>query len=203
MSEEQAVRPKLNVERLAQYSGTDLDDLCEATENAIVEGGGFGWLKPPPRQVLENYWKGVLLVPERRLVVGRLDGIIAGSAQLTRAPRNNEAQAFAGTLAHLFVAPWARGHGLGRGIVLEIERLARELGLAVLNLDLRDTQKAAIGLYESLGYRRWGTHPVYARVDSRIVPGHYYYKLLDDAPTLPSPAIPGSGPGRGGLGRRP
>jgi len=203
MSEEQAVRPKLNVERLAQYSGTDLDDLCEATENAIVEGGGFGWLKPPPRQVLENYWKGVLLVPERRLVVGRLDGIIAGSAQLTRAPRNNEAQAFAGTLAHLFVAPWARGRGLGRGIVLEIERLARELGLAVLNLDLRDTQKAAIRLYESLGYRHWGTHPVYARVDNRIVPGHYYYKLLDDAPTLPSPAIPGSGPGRGGLGRGP
>src|SRR5256885_5362883 len=26
---------------------------------------GFGWLKPPPGQVLENYWKGVLLVPER------------------------------------------------------------------------------------------------------------------------------------------
>src|SRR5260221_490262 len=80
------------VERLTQYSGTDLDDLCEATESAIVEGGGFGWLKAPPRQVLENYWKGVLLVPERRLVVGRLDGVIAGSVQLSRAPRNNEAQ---------------------------------------------------------------------------------------------------------------
>ena len=122
----------------------------------------------------------MLLVPERRLVVGRLDGIIAGSAQLSRAPRNNEAQAFAGTLTSAFVAPWARGRGLGRGIVHEIERLARELGLAVLNLDLRDTQRAAIGLYESLGYRRWGTHPVYAQVDGRIVPGHYYYKLLED-----------------------
>ena len=42
----------------------------------------------------------MLLVPERRLVVGRLDGIIAGSAQLSRAPRNNEAQAFAGTQFH-------------------------------------------------------------------------------------------------------
>jgi RimJ/RimL family protein N-acetyltransferase len=107
---------------------------------------------------------------------------VAGSAQLSRAPRNNEAQAFAGTLTSAFVAPWARGHGLGRDIVLEIEHLGRELGLAVLNLDLRDTQKAAIGLYESLGYRRWGTHPVYAQVDGRIVPGHYYYKLLDDVP---------------------
>jgi len=88
MSDREAAEPRLNVERLTQYSGTDLDDLCEATESAITEGGGFGWLRPPPRQVLENYWKGVLLVPERRLVVGRLDGIIAGSAQLSRAPRN-------------------------------------------------------------------------------------------------------------------
>jgi ribosomal protein S18 acetylase RimI-like enzyme len=171
---------KITVERLTQCTGTDLDDLCEATEAAIVEGGGFGWLKPPPRQVLESYWKGVLLIPDRRLVVGRLDGVIAGSAQLSRAPRNNEAQAFGGTLTSAFVAPWARGHGLARGIVLEIERIARELGLVVLNLDLRDTQRAAISLYEGLNYQRWGTHPIYARVDGRIVPGHYYYKRLDE-----------------------
>ncbi len=173
---------KVWVEHLTQYSGTDLDDLCEATESAIVEGGGFGWLKPPPRRILENYWRGVLLIPERRLVVGRLDGVIAGSAQLSRAPRNNQAQAFAGTITAAFVAPWARGHGLGRGMIGEIERLAREMGLAVLNLDLRDTQRAAIGLYESMGYRRWGTHPVYALVDGKVVPGHYYYKRLDEPP---------------------
>jgi ribosomal protein S18 acetylase RimI-like enzyme len=174
---------KITVERLTQYSGTDLDDLCEATESAIEGGGGFGWLKVPPRQVLENYWKGMLLVPERRLVVGRLDGVIAGSVQLSRAPRNNEAQAFAGTISGAFVAPWARGRGIGHGIVGELETLARELGLVVLNLDLRDSQRAAIGLYESLGYRRWGTHPGYAQVDGRIVPGHYYYKRLDEPGT--------------------
>ena len=169
---------RVTVERLTQCSGTDLDDLCEATESAIVEGGGFGWLKVPARQVLENYWKGVLLVPERRVVVGRLDGVIAGSVQLTRAPRNNEAQAFAGTVAAAFVAPWARGRGIGRGVVLEIEALARELGLLVLNLDLRSTQRAAIRLYENLGWQRWGTHPCYAQVDGNIVPGHYYYKRI-------------------------
>jgi ribosomal protein S18 acetylase RimI-like enzyme len=173
---------RITVERLTQYSGTDLDDLCEATEGAIVEGGGFGWLKVPARQVLENYWKGMLLVPERRLVVGRMDGVIAGSVQLSRAPRNNEAQAFAGTLTSAFVAPWARGRGIARGVITEAERLARELGLVVLNLDLRDTQRPAIGLYESLGYRRFGSHPYYAQVDGRIVPGHYYYKRIDEPP---------------------
>src|ERR1700736_676676 len=110
MSETQVVG-KFKVERLTRYSGTDLDDLWGATESAIVEGGGFGWLKPPPRHVLENYWKGVLLIPDRRLVVGRLDGVIAGSVQLSKAPRNNEAQAFAGTLTSAFVAPWARRRG--------------------------------------------------------------------------------------------
>ncbi len=45
------------------------------------------------RDVMETYWRGVLLVPERTLFVGRLDGVIAGSAQLVRPPRNNEAQA--------------------------------------------------------------------------------------------------------------
>src|SRR5204863_8725809 len=90
---------RVTVEHLTQYSGTDLDDLCEATESASVERGGFGWLKVPARQGLENYWKGVLLVPERRVVCGRLDGVIAGSVQLSRAPRNNEAHAFAGTVS--------------------------------------------------------------------------------------------------------
>src|ERR1700761_8044791 len=141
---------RITVHHLTQYSGTDLDDLCEATERAITEGGGFGWLKPPARHVLESYWRGVLLIPERRLVVGRLDGVIAGSAQLSRTPRNNEAQAMAGTVTSAFVAPWARGRGIGRGIVKEIERIASELGISVLNLDLRDTQRAAIGLYETM-----------------------------------------------------
>ena len=40
------------------------------------------------------------------------------------------------------------------------------------------TQKAAIQLYESVGYTRWGTHPAYARVAGRIIPGHYYFKRL-------------------------
>jgi ribosomal protein S18 acetylase RimI-like enzyme len=185
MTNSEPQKPRITVERLTEFRGAALGDLCEATEAAIAEGGGFGWLKVPPRRLLETYWKGVLLVPERRLVVGRVDGVIAGSAQLSRAPPNNEAQAFAGTLTSAFVAPWARGHGVGRAIVSEIEAEARELGLAVLNLDLRDTQKAAIALYESMNYRRWGTHPVYARVEGRIVPGHYYYKLLQYDPAEP------------------
>ncbi len=34
-------------ERLGEFRGNDLADLCDAAEAAIVAGGGFGWLQPP------------------------------------------------------------------------------------------------------------------------------------------------------------
>ncbi|HZS83091.1 MAG TPA: GNAT family N-acetyltransferase [Stellaceae bacterium] len=175
---ETSVPVTVGVEKLRSFSGTDLEDLCVATEASIEEGGGFGWVKKPPRDLLEKYWRGVVLVPERSLFVGRLDGVVVGSAQLIRHPRNNEAQAFSAQLMSAFVAPWARGHGLARGLVATVEQHARQAGVEILNLDLRETQKAAIQLYESCGYIRWATHPAYAKVAGRIVPGYYYYKRL-------------------------
>jgi len=43
---------------------------------------------------------------------------------------------------------------------------------------VRETQQAAIALYESLGYTRWGEHPAYARVKGRLIRGYFYMKLL-------------------------
>jgi ribosomal protein S18 acetylase RimI-like enzyme len=173
------------VEKLTGFSGTDLADLCEATEAAIAEGGGFGWVRTPPRDALEKYWQGVLLVPGRTLFIGRLDGVVCGSSQLVRPPRNNEAQAFSAQLTSLFVAPWARGHGLARGLLAAVEQAALRQGVAILNLDVRATQTAAIRLYDAIGYVRWGTHPAYARVEGRIVEGHSYYKRLTADPAGP------------------
>ena len=54
-------------------SKIDLQELCDATEEAIIAGGGFGWISPPLLKTLQDYWKGVLLIPERILIVGKLD----------------------------------------------------------------------------------------------------------------------------------
>ena len=172
-------KPAISVERLTSITKTDLTDICDAADAAIDAGGGFGWVRPPPRHVFESYWKGVLLVPERQLFVGRLDGTIAASAQMARPARNNEAQAFSATLMTSFVAPWARGHGLAKLVTLAVEEAARESGAHLINLDIRETQTAAIQLYETLGYTRWGVHPHYAKVDGKLVRGFYYYKFID------------------------
>jgi ribosomal protein S18 acetylase RimI-like enzyme len=173
-----SITPTTAVEELTELKGTDLHDLCDAADDAIGAGGGFGWLAPPARDSMEAYWRGVLLIPERRLFVGRLDGAIAASAQLVRLPRNNEAQAHAAQLTISFVAPWARGHGLARGLTLAVETAARAAGFQVLNLDVRETLSAAIQLYHSLGYQHFGTHPNYALVNGQYVAGLYFWKDL-------------------------
>ena len=37
-------------------SKIDLQELCDATEEAILAGGGFGWISPPSLKTLEEYW---------------------------------------------------------------------------------------------------------------------------------------------------
>lgn len=170
--------PNCVVERVTELNDDDLAALGEAADAAIIEGGGFGWVNPPGRQALERYFRGVLLVPERALFIVRLNGIIVGSAQLVRPPRNNEAQAFSASLMHSFVAPYARGHGLARLLTQRVEEGARALGYYALNLDVRETQDAAIRLYTSLGYIRWGIHPVYARVGGKTIRGYFFHKIL-------------------------
>lgn len=175
------IKPSAIVEKVAALSDDELDELCEAAEKAIIDGNGFGWLNPPPRRVLESYWRGVLLMPQRELFVARLDGAIVGSTQLLRPPPNNEAQAHSAQLTTFFIAPWARGHGLARGLLRAAEESARASQLRQIDLDFRASQIAAIQLVEQAGYSRWGLKPRYAYVDGAYVDGMYYTKVLDAA----------------------
>ena len=85
-------RARVTLENANDLNANDLSELCDATEEAIKSGGGFGWLTAPPRNILEDYWRGVLLIPERSLILGKVDMVIAGSCQIVRPPKANEAQ---------------------------------------------------------------------------------------------------------------
>ena len=172
------VTAEVTVEKADKLSKRALRELCDSASEAILDGAGFGWLRPPPAQDFERYWKGVTLVPERILLVGKLDGVIGGSVQLVSPPPQKEAWAFACLIDTHFVAPWARGHGMARMLLEHVEAEAREQGFAAMNLSVRETQDAAVNLYETLGFKRWGTHPKYALVDGKAVAGHYYCKEL-------------------------
>lgn len=53
---------------------------------------------------------------------------------------------------HLYLRDAARGRGLGRSLLMELEQRARSLGASVMVLDTNSSLTAAGGLYSSSGY---------------------------------------------------
>jgi ribosomal protein S18 acetylase RimI-like enzyme len=169
----------ISVEKLTAFKGSDLSDLSQATEDAIRDGIGFNWLTPPMREVLESYWKGVLVVPQRTLFGGKLDGTLAASIQLVRPSKSKETSAFSCEIEAHFVAPWARGHGLAKSLLEHAEREAAKDGFSIIRLSVRETQERALQIYRESGYTEWGTLPYYEFVNATMVAGHYFYKKLE------------------------
>ncbi len=171
-------KTNISVDILKTISNTDLADLCYNTEQAIKAGGGFGWLTVPPRDVLKKYWNGMLLVNTNTLIVGRLNGDIAGSMQLSFFPPNNEAQKTIARIQSHFVAPWARGYGLAKAMIDFAIVKSKENNKNNIQLDIRETQTAAIQLFESKGFMKWGENPSYAFVNGNPIKGYYYYRNI-------------------------
>lgn len=70
----------------------------------------------------------------------------------------------------VFVAPSARGKGVGRAMLMEVIRSAKALaGLRCVRLMVAVTQESAQHLYEGVGFRMFGTEPASLQVGERFV----------------------------------
>ncbi len=87
--------------------------------------------------------------PSVRFVVARLDGRAAGCGAVRR-------EGTAGELKRMFVADWARGRGVGRAVLHELEAIARADGVGVLRLETGVRNHEALALYRRAGYREIG-----------------------------------------------
>ena len=123
--------------------------------------------------------RGVTVVPNRDLFVGRLDGVIAGAIQLVKPAASKQNQAFRVRISNHFVAPWARGHGMAVQLLNDAEDDAKRNGFRAITLEVRETQKRAIDIYESHGYKKWGELPYYEMINGRMVAGYFYAKTLE------------------------
>jgi ribosomal protein S18 acetylase RimI-like enzyme len=170
----------IEVKKIKRFDKGELEELTSATMNAIEEGIGFGWTNKPPVNKVKEYWKGVLLVPNRWLFIGKYKGVISGSIQVVTASSANEAAIFRVSIDTHFVATWARGHGLAKKLIESAEIECKKNHYTNVLLDVRETQVRAISLYEQLGYILWGRLPAYHKGSSgNMISGNFYYKKLE------------------------
>jgi DNA-binding MarR family transcriptional regulator len=90
---------------------------------------------------------GGLRAPHGLFLVARLHGEPVGCAGL-KLPPDAPAE-----IKRMWVAPHARGLGLGRRFLAELEARAAQHGYDVLRLDTNKALSAAIGLYHSCGFQ--------------------------------------------------
>jgi GNAT superfamily N-acetyltransferase len=89
---------------------------------------------------------GELGPPDGTFVVGFEDGVAVCCGGIKRLPDG------ACEIKKMFVAPDARGRGVARALLVELERLAGDRGYAIARLDTGPRQARARRMYERAGY---------------------------------------------------
>ena len=124
----------------------------------------------------EKVWPGIA-AGQRRLLVARADGRITGTVQLDDDSPPNQAHRV--EIAKLLVHPDFRRRGIARALMIEVEKIAAEMGRRLITLDTRTGDTAEV-LYRSLGYETAGVIPDFARAPDadRYDATTYMYKRL-------------------------
>jgi ribosomal protein S18 acetylase RimI-like enzyme len=147
---------------------------------AHYDGMALGLLSPQDPSALRDAYRTLIATLDalpRVLVVAELDGAVVGMAQL--APSDTQNAAHRAEVQRVAVAANVRGQGVGRELMLAIDRAAQARGLTLLWLTTHEGTAAA-HFYEALGYTRLGVMPNYSRrPDGELASGVFYYRTLD------------------------
>jgi GNAT superfamily N-acetyltransferase len=163
----------------ATEAASHLDALVELLRDSVDNGASVGFLPPLEEAEARAYWEGVvaeLTSASRSLALARVDGRVAGTAQLVEAGKANARHR--AEVSKVLVHSAFRRQGLGATLMRALEERAREQGKSTLVLDTLEGAPSE-QLYQSLGWIRVGAIPQYAQVaDGTLRSTVIYYKLL-------------------------
>jgi ribosomal protein S18 acetylase RimI-like enzyme len=159
-----------------------LEELAEMLHACVNDGASINFILPYSLEDARSFWRRKVLDRLRAedplvVMVARQGGRIAGSVQLDCDTPPN--QAHRAEIKKLMVHPAFQRRGIGRRLMVEIERIARQRGLSLLTLDTRTGDKGE-PLYLSVGFTVAGIIPDYARdaVVDRLDAATFMYKQL-------------------------
>jgi len=170
----------VEVKRLtAAEARAALDALATVLQDTVDGGDSVSFMDGFGIDDARAFYESLLPEVERGtrvLLAAYVDGELVGTVQLIHAwPPNSQHRA---DVAKLLVHRAARGQGVGRALMEQLEREARADGKTLLILDTV-AERAADRLYGRLGWTRLGTVPDYARdPDGSFCDATFFYKHL-------------------------
>jgi len=168
----------VNTVRIQTASEADISELSALLIDAVKSNAGISFMSDLDLDGATAWWRRILETsPPRTVVLAARDSEgIVGTVQLQPAwPPNQPHRA---DVAKLIVHRRARGRGIARALMQELELRARDEGLTLLLLDTcKDS--AAEQLYTSLGWIRVGEVPKFAlNPDGSWCDTVFFYKQL-------------------------
>ncbi len=130
--------------RLAVTS--DADAIAMLSRDCIEQGLRWSWTAQRVRRCIDDRDTNVTVI--------RDGGVIAGFAIMRYG--NDEAE-----LSLLAVRPSHRRRGIGSALLSWLEVTARTAGVAVIRVQVRSTNDAAIAFYRGIGFRATAVHAAY------------------------------------------
>ena len=167
---------RLDVEGLEHH----LDAIAEILHACVHDGANVGFVLPFDLNQARAFWRQKIapgLAANTRIVLAaKVGDQVAGTVQLNLdTPPNQPHRA---DVSKLLVHPKHRMLGVGRALMQQIESYGANAGRRLLTLDT--ATDIAENLYISLGYKRAGHIPGYAREpnENRFVSTTIMYKVL-------------------------
>ena len=146
----------------AQAARAAIPDLCEILSDCINGGASLGFMLPFEPEDAAGYWQDIAAQVAAGGIIlcfAEREGKVVGTVQVGLASKPN--QPHRGDLMKLLVHRSARGLGLSRRLMDEVEAEAARRGRSLLVLDTA-TGSEAEAIYPRFGWERVGVIPDYA-----------------------------------------
>jgi GNAT superfamily N-acetyltransferase len=169
----------LRIEHITAADDLLVDGLSDVLLDAVQSGAGVSFMADLTRDDAEAWWRRTLAsaTPRTVILVARDESGIVGTVQLQPAwPPNQPHRA---DVAKLIVHRRARGRGIARALMEELERQAWARHFTLLLLDTCKGS-AAERLYTSMGWTRVGEVPNFAlNPDGSWCDTVFFYKQVE------------------------